>query len=122
MGECVSSICERQKEEYNEEEDDTNNILDKTKNPKVLGNIKKKEAQIPKNVILDEDEDDDIVVPKYKHISDTSVIKSLVNMNISQNKEIQINKDNSDIKEKIEKARKNWEKLVDKLIQKRIEI
>ena len=122
MGECVSSICERQKEEYNEEEDDTNNILDKTKNPKVLGNIKKKEAQIPKNAILDEDEDDDIVVPKYKHISDTSVIKSLVNMNISQNKEIQINKDNSDIKEKIEKARKNWEKLVDKLIQKRIEI
>ena len=109
MGECVSSICERQKEEYNEEEDDTNNILDKTKNPKVLGNIKKKEAQIPKNVILNEDEDDDIVVPKYKHISDTSVIKSLVNMNIPQNKEIQINKDNSEIKEKIEKASKNWE-------------
>ena len=48
MGECVSSICERQKEEYNEEEDDTNNILDKTKNRKVLGNIKKRKLKYQK--------------------------------------------------------------------------
>ena len=116
MGECVSSICERQKEKYNEE-DDTNNIIDNIANPKELGYIKKKQVSIPKNVIVEEEDDDDIVVSK--HISDTSVIKNIANTYLSKSKEIL---ENNDIKEKIKKARKNWEKLIDRLIQKRIDI
>ena len=55
-------------------------------------------------------------MPVNKHVSDTTAIKKIRNSKLYKNLE------NFDINYKIKKAKNNWERLIDKLIQKRIEI
>ena len=113
MGECVSSLCERQKNE-NVEEDKINYIDENIDHLEAPERTKKNKTRIPKNIIIVEEEEDDEEISVSKHISDTSVIKKLV--------QIMKKHENTEINEKIEIARKNWQKLIDKLIQKRIDI
>ena len=105
MGECMS-ICQRDDNETNEGYDDPHKTPSRTK---------KNKTRIPQNVISDDDDDEDI--PITKHIS-------LTNEEIETTKKIMENlgEENPEIKEKIRKAKKNWEYLVDRMIQKRIDI
>ena len=108
MGGCLS-ICEREKNFYEEDEQyQTGNITP--------GRTKKNKTRIPEAVISSDDEDEDI--PIAKHISNTidqDPRKSIILMN-------NMEKENEEVIEKIKKAKKNWEYLINKLIQKRIDI
>ena len=101
------SICQR----------DNNETLDDYHDGhKTPSRTKKNKTRIPQNVISDDDDDEDI--PITKHISYTNDESELKNKKIIDNFE----EENPEIKEKIKKAKKNWEYLIDKLIQKRIDI
>ena len=101
------SICQREDNETNEGYQDDHKTPSRTK---------KNKTRIPQNVISDDDDDEDI--PITKHISYTNDESELKNKKIIDNFE----EENPEIKEKIKKAKKNWEYLIDKLIQKRIDI
>ena len=117
MGECVS-ICNRDKNDNNFEEDEKNdNMLEPPR-------TEKNKTRIPKNVITD-DEDEEI--PITKNITDINIIKEKSNNNnndnnIKTNISRETEDNNKDLKEKIENARKKWERLKDRLIIKKIEI
>ena len=102
------SICQR--EDNNETLDDYHN------GHKTPSRTKKNKTRIPQNVISDDDDDEDI--PITKHISLTNDEIEKKNQKIIENFE----EENPQIKEKIKKAKKNWEYLIDKLIEKRIDI
>ena len=106
MGECMS-ICQRDDNETNEGYDDPHKTPSRTK---------KNKTRIPQNVISDDDDDDDI--PITKHISLTNEEIETTTKKIMEN----LGEENPEIKEKIRKAKKNWEYLVDRMIQKRIDI
>ena len=106
MGECIS-ICQRDDNETNEGYDDPHKTPSRTK---------KNKTRIPQNVISDDDDDDDI--PITKHISLTNEEIETTTKKIMEN----LGEENPEIKEKIRKAKKNWEYLVDRMIQKRIDI
>ena len=106
MGECMS-ICQRDDNETNEGYDDPHKTPSRTK---------KNKTRIPQNVISDDDDDDDI--PITKHISLTNEEIETTTKKIREN----LGEENPEIKEKIRKAKKNWEYLVDRMIQKRIDI
>ena len=106
MGECMS-ICQREENETNEGYDDPHKTPSRTK---------KNKTRIPQNVISDDDDDDDI--PITKHISLTNEEIETTTKKIMEN----LGEENPEIKEKIRKAKKNWEYLVDRMIQKRIDI
>ena len=106
MGECMS-ICQRDDNETNEGYDDPHKTPSRTK---------KNKTRIPQNVISDDDDDDDI--PITKHISLTNEEIEATTKKIMEN----LGEENPEIKEKIRKAKKNWEYLVDRMIQKRIDI
>ena len=110
MGECLS-ICQRNENEENETEDKHNH-----KNIPCPERTKKNKTRIPKGVISDESEDDDI--PITKHISNTIDSDHQKSKNLFEKKEKEID----EINEKIKIAQKNWGKLIDKLIQNRIDI
>ena len=78
--------------------------------------LKKNKTRIPQNVISDDDDDEDI--PITKHISLTNEEIETTTRKIMEN----LGEENPEIKEKIIKAKKNWEYLVDRLVQKRIDI
>ena len=109
MGECLS-LCEREQNNFQEEEtqDDKGAITPKR--------TKKNKTRIPQAVISSDDEDEDI--PITKHISNTIDHDPIKSINLMNNKE----KESDEIIEKIKKAKKNWEYLVDTLIQQRINI
>ena len=106
MGECMS-ICQRDDNETNEGYDDPHKTPSRTK---------KNKTRIPQNVISDDDDDEDI--PITKHISLTNEEIETTTKKIMEN----LGEENPEIKEKIRKAKKNWEYLVDRMIQKRIDI
>ena len=106
MGECMS-ICQREENETNEGYDDPHKTPSRTK---------KNKTRIPQNVISDDDDDEDI--PITKHISLTNEEIETTTKKIMEN----LGEENPEIKEKIRKAKKNWEYLVDRMIQKRIDI
>ena len=106
MGECMS-ICQRDDNETNEGYDDPHKTPSRTK---------KNKTRIPQNVISDDDDDDDI--PITKHISLTNEEIETTTKKIMEN----LGEENPEIKEKIRKAKKNCEYLVDRMIQKRIDI
>ena len=106
MGECMS-ICQRDDNETNEGYDDPHKTPSRTK---------KNKTRIPQNVITDDDDDEDI--PITKHISLTNEEIETTTKKIMEN----LGEENPEIKEKIRKAKKNWEYLVDRMIQKRIDI
>ena len=106
MGECMS-ICQRDDNETNEGYDDPHKTPSRTK---------KNKTRIPQNVISDDDDDEDI--PITKHISLTNEEIETTTKKIMEN----LGEENPEIKEKIIKAKKNWEYLVDRMIQKRIDI
>ena len=106
MGECMS-ICQRDENETNEGYDDPHKTPSRTK---------KNKTRIPQNVISDDDDDEDI--PITKHISLTNEEIETTTKKIMEN----LGEENPEIKEKIRKAKKNWEYLVDRMIQKRIDI
>ena len=106
MGECMS-ICQRDDNETNEGYDDPHKTPSRTK---------KNKTRIPQNVISDDDDDEDI--PITKHISLTNEEIEATTKKIMEN----LGEENPEIKEKIRKAKKNWEYLVDRMIQKRIDI
>ena len=110
MGECLS-ICQRNENEENEAEDKHNH-----KNIPCPERTKKNKTRIPKGVISDESEDDDI--PITKHISNTIDSDHQKSKNLFGKKEKEIDEINA----KIKIAQKNWGKLIDKLIQNRIDI
>ena len=110
MGECVSSLCLRQNNEKNDE-DGIKNILENKNNFEHKKNKKKEKNLTPKNYIMDDD-DLDISVPRLP--SDNSSIKQIQRSIIKHR--------DDELKEKIEKARQNWQKLIDKLIARRIDI
>ena len=101
------SICQRDDNETNEGYDDPHKTPSRTK---------KNKTRIPQNVISDDDDDDDI--PITKHISLTNEEIETTTKKIMEN----LGEENPEIKEKIRKAKKNWEYLVDRMIQKRIDI
>ena len=109
MGECLS-LCEREKHNFQDEEthDSKGAITPKR--------TKKNKTRIPQAVISSDDEDEDI--PIAKHISNTIDQDPKKSINLMNNME----KESDEIIEKIKKAKKNWEYLVDKLIQQRINI
>ena len=109
MGECLS-ICEREKTNFEEEEESN------MKGNMTPGRTKKNKTRIPKFVISSDEEDDDI--PITKHVSNTLEQEPIKSENLMNNME----KESKDLLEKIKKAKKNWEYLIDKLIQKRINI
>ena len=106
MGECMS-ICQRDDNETKEGYDDPHKTPSRTK---------KNKTRIPQNVISDDDDDEDI--PITKHISLTNEEIETTTKKIMEN----LGEENPEIKEKIRKAKKNWEYLVDRMIQKRIDI
>ena len=111
MGQCLS-ICQRDEDNINDDE-----YFEGNNDNKTPSRTKKKKTRIPKNVVIDEDDDEDI--PITKHISFTNEENELKSNNsLLQN----LQKETPEIKEKIAKAKKNWEYLKDKLIQKRINI
>ena len=111
MGECLS-ICNNEKKDFedtknvdNAEEGDENDDINISL-PENLGRTEKNKTRIPKNVIVDDDEE---ILPTIK---------------VDEHKEsndFDDNKNDEDI-EKIKKARHNWEYLIDKLIKQKIEI
>jgi len=101
------SICQRDDNETNEGYDDPHKTPSRTK---------KNKTRIPQNVISDDDDDEDI--PITKHISLTNEEIETTTKKIMEN----LGEENPEIKEKIRKAKKNWEYLVDRMIQKRIDI
>ena len=109
MGECLS-LCQREERNFQEEEtqDGKGTITPKR--------TKKNKTRIPQAVISSDDEDEDI--PIAKHISNTIDQDPKKSINLMNNME----KESDEIIEKIKKAKKNWEYLVDKLIQQRINI
>jgi len=106
MGECMS-ICQREDNETNEGYQDDHKTPSRTK---------KNKTRIPQNVISDDDDDEDI--PITKHISLTNEEIETTTRKIMEN----LGEESPEIKEKIIKAKKNWEYLVDRLVQKRIDI
>jgi len=109
MGECLS-LCER--EEHNFQDEETHD----SKGAITPKRTKKNKTRIPQAVISSDDEDEDI--PIAKHISNTIDQDPIKSINLMNNME----KESDEIIEKIKKAKKNWEYLVDKLIQQRINI
>ena len=101
------SICQRDDNETNEGYQDDHKTPSRTK---------KNKTRIPQNVISDDDDDEDI--PITKHISLTNEEIETTTRKIMEN----LGEENPEIKEKIIKAKKNWEYLVDRLVQKRIDI
>ena len=101
------SICQREDNETNEGYQDEHKTPSRTK---------KNKTRIPQNVISDDDDDEDI--PITKHISLTNEEIETTTKKIMDN----LGEENHEIKEKIIKAKKNWEYLVDRLVQKRIDI
>jgi hypothetical protein len=108
MGECMS-ICQRNKSNY-DNEDSQEGIH------KPPSRTKKNKTRMPQNEISDDDDDEDI--PITKHISLTNDEIEIKNSYIFDN----LSKENPETIEKIKKAKKNWEYLKDKLVQKRIDI
>ena len=110
MGECLS-ICQRDEYEGNEDDNKNNN----------KGNIcpertKKNKTRIPKGIISDDSEDEDIPITKcVSNTIDNDIPKTKSFLDQKEDEIVKIN-------EKIRKAKKNWEKLIDKLIQNRIDI
>ena len=116
MGECVS-LCENKKQEENK--DDNYDSEDKSSNNGLVESMKrtkKNKTRIPKNIIVKDDEEEDIA-PIQEKINNQ---KNNINDGLNNDKLI----DNEYIydKDKIEKARNNWNYLIDKLIAKRIDI
>ena len=107
MGECVSSFCERQNLTYNGE-DDINNIEGNIENLEEKGNSRKNENNIPKNNIFDNTDDEENIPDNF--------VKKLEKNNIIENKE---NLDNV-IKENDEIVKRNWERFVEKLVERLI--
>ena len=101
------SICQREDNETNEGYQDDHKTPSRTK---------KNKTRIPQNVISDDDDDEDI--PITKHISLTNEEIETTTRKIMEN----LGEESPEIKEKIIKAKKNWEYLVDRLVQKRIDI
>ena len=113
MGECLS-ICKR--EEENNDTNEEGDIIDENGN-KTPGRTKKNKTRIPKDVVIDEDDDDEDL-PITKHISNTIDQDTSKSTNMMNNLE----KENEESNEKIKKARKSWDCLINKLVQKRINI
>ena len=109
MGECLS-LCQREERNFQEEEtqDGKGTITPKR--------TKKNKTRIPQAVLSSDEEDEDI--PIVKHISNTIDQDPKKSINLMNNME----KESDEIIQKIKKAKKNWEYLIDKLIQKRINI
>ena len=109
MGECLS-LCQREERNFQEEEtqDGKGTITPKR--------TKKNKTRIPQAVLSSDEEDEDI--PISKHISNTIDQDPKKSINLMNNME----KESDEIIQKIKKAKKNWEYLIDKLIQKRINI
>ena len=103
------SICQRNKSNY-DNEDSQEGIH------KPPSRTKKNKTRMPQNEISDDDDDEDI--PITKHISLTNDEIEIKNSYIFDN----LSKENPETIEKIKKAKKNWEYLKDKLVQKRIDI
>ena len=103
------SICQRNKSNY-DNEDSQEGIH------KPPSRTKKNKTRMPQNEISDEEDDEDI--PITKHISLTNDEIEIKNSYIFDN----LSKENPETIEKIKKAKKNWEYLKDKLVQKRIDI
>ena len=101
------SICQREDNETNE------GYQDDHKTPSLT---KKNKTRIPQNVISDDDDDEDI--PITKHISLTNEEIETTTRKIMEN----LGEESPEIKEKKKKKKKNWEYLVDRLVQKRIDI
>ena len=103
------SICQRNKSNY-DNEDSQEGIH------KPPSRTKKNKTRMPQNEISDDDDDEDIQIKK--HISLTNDEIEIKNSYIFDN----LSKENPETIEKIKKAKKNWEYLKDKLVQKRIDI
>ena len=103
------SICQRNKNNY--DNDDSQEGIHKPPS-----RTKKNKTRMPQNEISDDDDDEDI--PITKHISLTNDEIEIKNSYIFDN----LSKENPETIEKIKKAKKNWEYLKDKLVQKRIDI
>ena len=103
------SICQRNKSNYDNE--DSQEVIHKPPS-----RTKKNKTRMPQNEISDDDDDEDI--PITKHISLTNDEIEIKNSYIFDN----LSKENPETIEKIKKAKKNWEYLKDKLVQKRIDI
>ena len=103
------SICQRNKSNY-DNEDSQEGIH------KPPSRTKKNKTRMPQNEISDDEDDEDI--PITKHISLTNDEIEIKNSYIFDN----LSKENPETIEKIKKAKKNWEYLKDKLVQKRIDI
>ena len=113
MGECLS-VCNRE-----EENNDTNEEGDiKNANGNITpGRTKKNKTRIPKDIVIDDDDDDEDI-PITKHISNTIDQDTSKSINLMKNLE----KGSEELNEKIKKARKSWDFLINKLVQKRINI
>ena len=112
MGECIS-ICENKKEEEEENQEDKNSSNGIRES---IPRTKKNKTRIPKNVIIKDDEEEDIL-PIQEKFCDEEKNKTKENKKQEFQKNAYINDKN-----KTEKARDNWNYLIDKLIAKRIDI
>ena len=124
---CLS-LCETKKIEENnieepkfENHDEDNDDEDEDDNIQILGEsiqrTEKNKTRIPKNVII---KDDDLIIKQ--------ILKNKKNKVIKTNKEFILdelkNEDNNDFnnKEKLRKAKNNWEYLMHRLITRKIDI
>ena len=103
------SICQRNKSNY-DNEDSQEGIH------KPPSRTKKNKTRMPQNEISDDDDDEDIPITKHISLTNDEIRKK--NSYIFDN----LSKENPETIEKIKKAKKNWEYLKDKLVQKRIDI
>ena len=108
MGECLS-ICNNERNDFEDkkpkdtaEEEEEDDYDDQTNSlPETMGRTKKNKTRIPKNVIVDDDEE---ILPT---------------ININNKESNNFDDNNNDDIEKFQIARRNWEHLIDKLIKKK---